>query len=524
MRPLALILFSLAVFAARTHAQERSAESPDMVDGARAGLEVDSGLQLERVLASLREHHPSIAAERAAVMAAQGEALAARGEFDTTLNVLGRGTASGYYDARRLDVVVEQPTPLLGSSVYAGYRLTRGKVPSYYGEQNTLDRGEVRGGVRVPLLQDLRVDSRRAGIRSTAAQLTAQQSTFDELLLDMEREAADKYFVWVAAGKRLAVLTRLVELAELRDEQIRIKVSLGALAPVEQLDNTRSLLERRRQLVVARRSFEKASLDLSLFLRVPSGSPLVPGTADLPDEAPTLRLRSQSLDAAEKAALEKRPEIAAYDALAAALRIERDLAQNRTLPRLDSFVEVSKDIGAQSPDLAPTLRPTVVELGVNLSVPLWLRKARGKMRAAEAKLHAAQQKARLVQDKVVTEVRDAWSQLEAAKERVEVAGRAASLAEQIAVGERERFELGSSTILFVNLREQTAADARIALIDAVAESQYSIARLLTIVGESLADETADVAFPAPRAARLDTDDVSRSKHVIDAQPRRPQAD
>ena len=448
-------------------------------------LAAEAPLVLEGVITSLRTHHPLIAGERAALRAARGDALAAQGEFDTTLTVQARVAALGYYDPRRLDVLIEQPTGALGATVYGGYRVTRGKVAPYYGEHNTLDGGELRGGVRVPLLADSRVDGRRTQVRTSEAQVQAERHMLAETLLDLEREAALAYFTWLAAGQRLSEVEALLELARVRDAQISAKVALGALPSIEQVDNARSVLERQRQLVSARRAFEKAALDLSLYVRGPTGEPRVPAVSELPESAsPRAPQVSGTLLSAEAAALATRPELSAYEAMAGAARAERELAENRTLPRLDALLEVSKDFGAADAALAPTLEPTVLEAGVVFSMPLWLRKARGKLQAAEAKLTEAQQKARFARDKVRVEVRDAWSQLQAARERVEVADQAAKLAEQLATGERERFELGATTVLFVNLREQGAADARMALIDASAEVQYSAARLLTVMGQS----------------------------------------
>jgi outer membrane protein, heavy metal efflux system len=42
-------------------------------------------------------------------------------------------------------------------------------------------------------------------------------------------------------------------------------------------------------------------------------------------------------------------------------------------------------------------------------------------------------------------------------------------AREVEKGERERFELGDSNLIFVNLREQTAAEAAIREIDALSD-------------------------------------------------------
>ena len=147
-------------------------------------------LELPAVLASVEAHHPLIAVERANAEAAEAEARSARGEFDPTLTVEGRGAPAGYYDPRRFDMRVDQPTPVLGASLYAGYRVTKGKVADYYGEQRTLSGGELRGGLRVPVLQGRSIDGRRAGVQSTQALARASDEAYQTLILDMERQAA----------------------------------------------------------------------------------------------------------------------------------------------------------------------------------------------------------------------------------------------------------------------------------------------------------------------------------------------
>lgn len=450
-----------------------------------AHAQSERALTLEEVLASVATHHPLIAGELQNVRAAEAEALAARGEFDTKLKVQGRVAPAGYYDPRRLDVVIEQPTPLLGASLYAGYRIGRGNIAPYYGEQRTLDHGEVRGGIRAPLLQNRAIDSRRAGVRRAELQRDASEHGFHQALLEMEQSAAEAYYSWLAAGRSLAVTEDLVSIAEQRDAQISDQVALGSMPRIESLDNRRVVLQRRAKVVQARRYFEKASIKLSLFVRDAQGQPLLPGLQNLPLDADAPPPPPPPLEQAVQRALAQRPELAQQNAQLAALRVERDLARNQLNPTLDAFGEVSKDFGTGPSELVYTLGPTVAEVGVTFSMPLWLRKARGKLRAAQAKLAASEFKLSFARDKVRSDVLDAWSQLRASEERVEVARETVDATVAVASGEQERFKLGASTVLVVNLREQAVADARITLIDAQAELAMALARAKLVTGERL---------------------------------------
>jgi outer membrane protein TolC len=78
---------------------------------------------------------------------------------------------------------------------------------------------------------------------------------------------------------------------------------------------------------------------------------------------------------------------------------------------------------------------------------------------------------------VRVEVRDALSALEAARQRVEVARRELRLARELEQAEWSRFGLGESTLLFVNLREQTTAEASVREVDALSDYHKAVASL-----------------------------------------------
>lgn len=440
---------------------------------------------LEDVARSVQTHHPLLLAEQSTAEVATAEARAARGEFDLTLSTQARAGVLGYYDPRRVDVLLEQPTTLFGATLYSGYRIGRGNIAPYYGEQATLEGGEVRGGVRVPLWQDRAIDARRAGLKTTRAAQVMAEADVQSARIQLERDAALAYYSWVAAGLREQVAAELLRLATERDAQIASKVELGALPAIERLDNQRAILDRTQRLVQARRSREKASFELSLFLRDAEGRPRVLGPGDLPSalEGPATL---PSLSSAAERAIEQRPELDAYAAQIEQARIELSLSDNRVAPRLDLFGEVSKDLGNGPSELVKSLQEPVLEVGATLSVPLWLRKARGKRDSAEAKLDATESKADFARDKVLYEVQDAYSAERAAQERLKAAKAAATAAEQLAQGERTRLDLGATTLLFVNIREQQAADAEVSVIDALAEWNLAHARARAAMGDSVA--------------------------------------
>jgi outer membrane protein TolC len=101
-----------------------------------------------------------------------------------------------------------------------------------------------------------------------------------------------------------------------------------------------------------------------------------------------------------------------------------------------------------------------------LSFPFQQRRARGELLEANAKAERLAFKLKFREVQVVTEVDNALSALERAKERIQVAAQSLRLARRLLKGEQARFDLGATSLLFVNLRERNAVDAQALLIQA----------------------------------------------------------
>ncbi|MCA9534085.1 MAG: TolC family protein [Myxococcales bacterium] len=423
-------------------------------------------LTVEQVLRSTAEHHPSVQAALANESVAEAELLRARGAFDPTLSVRGALRHGGYYELRRVDAELRAPTPWLGAEFWAGYRYGQGvdadeRYPTYYSDQ-TLDRGELRAGVRVPLLRDRALDDRRAGRLRAELQVEAAGQTRALALIELERRAAAAYWSWVAAGRAQAVCQELLTLAEERLSAVTRRAEEGLIPDVEAIEAERSLLARTDCVIQARRGVEAAALVLGLFVRTAEGNPAPPPSTRLPS---TLPVPSEPADVAS--AFERvvacHPRLAAKRAQLASQRVSRDLARARTSPRLDAQAQVSRDIG----DGSSTLPGTVYEVGLQFSMPLALREARGQLAAAEAQLSVVEQELRLLEDELRAELADIVSAHQAASERHELLARLEETTRRLAEAERRRFEMGATSLLVVNLREQSVGEASMSLLQAL---------------------------------------------------------
>jgi outer membrane protein TolC len=464
---LAAALIALAPLASG----EARADAPAVV--AKSGP-----LGLDEVVDSAVARFPLVIAALADLDAARGDARAADGAFDPTLRSTGT-LAAGAYPSQRIDVIVEQPTPLWGASVFAGYRVGLGSFPVYDGKLQTNQYGEIRGGVRVPLLRDGYIDRRRATIRRADLGVDVAKLSVEQQKLEVARLAAQRYWDWVAAGRRVAAARAWLALATSRDADLATRVERGDIPALERAENQRSLLQRRAALASYERALAEAANELSLYLRDGAGAPITPSASrlppGLPDAAPFDASRAK---ADEAAAPDRRPDVARVEAQRAQAKVDVELAKNQRLPALDVLLFTSKDFGPGD----PKLDKPVFEAGFSFELPIPGRGPGGRAQAAEAIAGRLDAQARLARDRVLAEVRNASVAVETAAERTRLAKQEYAVAEQLAEGEADRFKLGESNLLLVNLREQAAAEAAIRQVDALADYHKAVAAYRAAVG------------------------------------------
>lgn len=435
-----------------------------------------TSLALSAVLASVERHHPLIRAADRDRDAADGELLAAEGSFDPQWRTRVSGAPVGYYNPLVADTSITQPTTLWGTQLFAGWRYGQGLsytgIPGYDGKLETNDYGELRAGLSVPLWRNGPIDRARANVRRAEQGRVAAAMSAEQQRLELGRVAVQRYWEWVAAGRRLSIARELLTLATDRDAGLGERVARGDVPAFERTDNTRAIVQREGAVVTARRLLEQAAVELSLYVRDGGGVVRVPATEELPSALPepaALDAACMARDAREAAS--RRPEPRRFEALRERERIEREWADNQRRPAIDVTVAASHDLGP-----GPQSRQgPVLEAGVVLDIPLLNRAATGRERAAAAAMARAEEQRRLAVDRVTADVRDAVSALDAARQRVDVARRELAVARELAALERQRFALGDGTLLVVNLREQAAAEAAIREVDALLDWQRAAA-------------------------------------------------
>lgn len=352
-----------------------------------------------------------------------------------------------------------------GTTFFGGWRRGLGDYPVYEGKSLTATDGEARVGVSVPLWRNGSIDRRRASLTQAELGELIAGHEYDQALIELRRAVAHRYWDWVLAGRRLRVAEAMLDIAERRDAGIRRRVAAGDIAEFEAADNQRAILERRERQVAARRLLEQAAIQLSLYWRDEQGQPQLPEAGRLPAGFPSLEpVQPADFAAALETAQASRPEPQRLDLQHRQTETELELQRNQQAPGLDFSVMGARDIGPGK----DKLNREELYLGLNVDIPLQRRVAGGRAQVAGANLQRLKLERQLADDRIAAEVRDALSALDAARQRLELAGRQRQAAQRLEQGERTRFELGDSTLLFVNLREIAGGDAALMEAEAAA--------------------------------------------------------
>lgn len=437
-------------------------------------------IQLHDVISSVLSTYPMVQAAALQFDLAQGQITSAEGAFDVKLKGASENGPLGFYETYRHSFGAVQPLAT-GGEVFGGYRIGRGSFQPWYKERQTNDGGEFKAGLSVPLSRNQAIDARRAGIFKASLDLAAADPQFRSEVIRVVQTASEAYWNWVAANAHEQIAEQVLTLAITRNDGLKEEVRMGAKAPPVLKDNRRSILSREAKLIDARRKVAQTAAKLSVFLRTPTGEPVLPSENQVPGFADPQRPDAELQDRLLQQAIQSRPDLRELDLSIERIDVEILESQNDLLPNIDAVVVGSQDMG-EATSKKRDKSEFELEAALVLDVPLQRRKARGKLTSLEAKRAQLAQKRRLSEDKIQAELTVAVAGLKAAYERVQRTTEARELAEFMAEVEREKFAAGESNLLSVALREEKAAEAAGTAIDALLEYQIGLTSLRAAVG------------------------------------------
>jgi outer membrane protein TolC len=431
-------------------------------------------LSIDEIHAWIDRTHPLLKGAGTEKVMARGRMLKALGAFEPTVvndtelerfissSNPEKGTQTGGFN----DTLVEARHPW-GFRYSAGVRQAIGdaKIPDL--SFNNGNQQVLLGGF-FPLLRGLMTNPENAELQRSELADPRADVRIAQTRQDLFLAAATQFWDWVAAVKFLEVQRRAVDVAENRFRQVEGRAKAGAVAPLDVVEANQEVQRRREVAIAAQRFVEQEQLKLSMFLWE-NNAPALPPLERAPEfPAQTLVPTAETIKAHKIQAKADRPEIKEIDIEAKLNNIDLELAKNNLLPSLDA-------------EAAPARQPEKFVLGLGyrfgleLRIPILQRRSRGEVLEAQGKADRFVLTQKFREQQVVIDVDNALSAIERAKERISAAVESLRLAKTLEEGERFRFSLGATSVLFVNLRERNSVDSEGQVIRAKADYQKALA-------------------------------------------------
>ena len=438
-------------------------------------------LSVGEIHARIDRSHPLLRGAGTEKVVARGKMLKALGAFepvfvnDTELERFisssnpGKGTQTAGFN----DTLIEAGHPW-GFRYSAGVRQAIGDatIPdlSFGGGNN-----QVLLGGFFPLLRGLMKNPAHAELQRSELADPRAEVQISQTRQDLFLAAATQFWDWVAAVKLAEVQRRAVVVAEDRLKQVEGRAKAGAAAPLDIVEANQEVQRRRETAIAIQRVVEQEQLKLSMFLWE-NNEPVSPSLERAPDfPSDTLVPSPDTVQAHKLRAKVERPEVKEVGIEAKLNNIDLELAKNNLLPSLDA-------------EAAPARSPEKFVLGLGyrfgleLKFPIFQKRSRGEVLEAQGKAERFVFMQQFREQQVLVDVDNALSAIERAKERVAIAIESLRLAKTLEEGERFRFSLGATSVLFVNLRERNSVDSEVQVIRAKADFQKANALYQWAIG------------------------------------------
>lgn len=316
------------------------------------------------------------------------------------------------------------------------------------------------------------------GLRIDAAEIEVERA--DRSVADAARrtlaDVSTAFYAALAAERRLAVATELLELNERLLEAVRTQVREGEISVLEANLAEIEVGRARARVLSARREATSARLELGRLVGVgPSEELRV--EAEVPAAPPVAAFDPEALLAA---ALERRPDLAAAGATVRQVEALTRLARREAIPnlRIAALAEREEEGG-----------PSRIGVGVGLSLPLWDRN-QGPVARRRAQSVQAALALEATEMRVRTEVADAY------RSYVVAAQEAAVFEEEVLEPARTNqdlletaYQAGKIDLAALVLLRNQLLDAELAYWDAWLAQREALVRLQAATGQLAMNRT-----------------------------------
>ncbi|MEP1489669.1 MAG: TolC family protein [Algibacter sp.] len=420
-----------------------------------------SVISLSEYLGYVKSFHPIVKQANLVINTSEAKLMKARGAFASKLEV--------DYDRKKFK-----------NTEYFDRLNASFKIPTWFGvelkgnfEENTGDflnpqafvpeDGLYSAGISVPVARGLLTNKRMAMLRQSKLYIKQAQVDRQLLVNNILYDATVSYFNWLKTYNEKRLYEDFLTNAEMRFNGIKKSFEVGDKPAIDTLEARITLNNRKLNLEKSRIKFVKSSLELSNYLWLNDNTPIEIQDSMTPDintfNTIDSTLNTSGLDI-ESFDIESHPKLQSLDYKFRSLNIEKRLKLNNLLPQID----LQYNFLSQTPEVVRSFSTSAYKSGVNISLPLFLRKERGDLKLAKIKLQGTKFEIQNTRVSLMNKIDAINQELNSYVLQNDYTNIIVDDYSKMLSAEERKFFLGESSLFLVNSRESKLIDAKLKAI------------------------------------------------------------
>jgi outer membrane protein TolC len=406
-------------------------------------------------LGYVKKYHPLVKQADLKLNEAQANLMLARGAFDPKIEVdfsEKQFKDKNYYSI--LNSSFKIPT-WYGIELKAGFDNAEG---IYMNPENTLpNTGLTSVGISVPIGQGLLINQRMADLRKAKVAQNLNAAERNLQAIEVLYDASISYINWKRSFDEVKLYENYLENALFRYEGVTKLINQGDKPAIDSVEAGIVVKTRRLNLEDAKLKFIKSKLDLSNYLWLENNIPL-----ELKDELEPEKTLGRTIKDALQINelgiidLDNHPKIKAFDAKINMLKIEKQLKANALLPKLDlSYNYLSE------PSAFEEYRFEDYKIGVNFSIPIFLRKERAGLKLAKLKIQDTEFSLQFERKNLENKLKSQQQEIISLQKQQEYNNQLVTDFKKLLTSEDRLFNMGESSLFLINSRENALVTSQL---------------------------------------------------------------
>jgi outer membrane protein TolC len=406
-------------------------------------------------LGYVKKYHPLVKQADLKLNEAQANLMLARGAFDPKIEVdysEKQFQDKNYYSI--LNSSFKIPT-WYGIELKAGFDNAEG---IYMNPENTLPNSGITSlGISVPVGQGLFINQRMADIRKAKIAQNLNSAERNLQAIEVLYEASMSYANWKRSYDEVKLYETYLKNALIRYEGVSKLIAQGDKPAIDSVEAGIALTTRKLNLEDAQLKFTKARLELSNYLWYENNLPLEVKEELQPEKTLAITIKETlQVNELSSFSLDNHPKIKALDAKIDLLKVEKQLKANALLPKMDlSYNYLSE------PSTIDQYRMEDYKIGLNFSIPIFLRKERAGLKLAKLKIQDTQFSLQFERKSLENKLKSQQQEIISLQKQQAYNSQLVQDFNQLLTAEDRLFGMGESSLFLINSRENTLVSSQL---------------------------------------------------------------